>query len=158
MSLGLTRRAALGVSGVFVALGFTQAQARIRPNVTEPGGFRVDVGPLRANGSEMTAGWVEQILPRALAQAFAAHGTGAASVTAQIDYATLGPSAGIGAGPGATPDQMSGEVTVNGVTRPLRATTYSYPTSVDLVNIEQSNFYRVRKLCEAFAYWAAAGY
>jgi hypothetical protein len=53
---------------------------------------------------------------------------------------------------------MVGQVTVNGISRPLRATTYYYPQSVDQTNVEQMNFDRVSLLSRAFADWAARGY
>jgi hypothetical protein len=159
MPFMVSRRTALAGLGVFLIPGSVAAPAGARSRRMAPPqrGIRVDVDPLRANGSQTIAGWVEQMLPGALAQAFSARGMAGTPVTARIDYATLGPSS-VGAGPGASPDQMSGEVSVNGATRPLRATTYYYPTAFDQTMIEQSNFYRVQQLCQAFAYWAAAGY
>ena len=94
--------------------------------------------------------------PERLLEAFAARGLAGTPVNVRIDYATFGPSS-VGAGPGASPDQMIGEVSVNGVTRPLRATTYYYPTAFDQTMIEQSNFDRMQQLSEAFASWAATG-
>ena len=155
-----TRRAALAGAGAYALFGFGLASAAARPRraASPQGGIRVDVGPLRDNGSVTVAGWVERLLPGALAQAFAQHGTAGVPVSARIDYLTLGPSSG-GTGPGgSSPDQMSGEVTVNGVARPLRAATWYYPSPFDQPLFEQSNFYRVQKLVDAFAYWAARGY
>ena len=158
MSFIVSRRGALAGFGGLMVLGAVSAPAVAGPRrmASAEGGVRVDVGPLRANGSETIAGWVERVLPGALAQAFAARGMPGTPVSVRIDYATLGPSS-VGAGPGASPDQMSGEVSVNGVTRPLRATTYSYPTAFDQTMIDQSNFDRVQLLSQAFADWAARG-
>ena len=158
MPFNLTRREAIAGLGAALAFGAVHApaMAATRRMALPQGGVRVDVGPLRANGSETIAGWVERVLPGALAKAFAARGMAGTPVSVRIDYTTLGPSS-VGAGPGASPDQMSGEVSVNGVTRPLRATTYSYPTAFDQTMIDQSNFDRVQLLSQAFADWAARG-
>jgi hypothetical protein len=150
----MTRRAALGSLAVILAGAVKPALAR-RP----AGGIQVDVTPLRANAGDPTAAWVEQLLPGALAQAFAAHGASPGPVSVRIDYVLLGPNTGNAGGPaGSTPDQMVGEVTSGGVTRPLRATTYYYPSPVDQTMVEQSNFYRVQNMVRAFASWVAQGY
>ena len=154
-----TRRAALAGAGVYALFGLSLASAAARPRRAPPqGGIRVDVGPLRANGSETIAGWVERVMPGALAQAFAQRGMAGAPVSVRIDYVTLGPSSGAAGPGGSSPDQMIGQATVNGVTRPVRATTWYYPSPFDQPLFEQSNFYRVQKLTEAFAYWVAQGY
>jgi len=158
MSFVLNRRAALAALGLCaVGLGFGPAKARPRPAEHASGGIWVDVGPLRANGGGTLAQWVEQTLPGALAQAMASAGQGGVSVTARIEYVLLGPSSG-GVGPaGSSPDQMIGDYTINGVTRPLRASTWYYPSSVDQTMIEQTNFLRVQQLSQAFASWVARG-
>ena len=50
---------------------------------------------------------------------------------------------------------MIGAVIVGGVAKEVRATTSYYPSSIDQVQLEQSNHYRVSQLVQAFAYWAA---
>ena len=99
-----------------------------------------------------------QTLPAAISQALAAEGRGGVGVAVTIDYVILGPNSG-GVGPaGSSPDQMIGTVTVGGVTSPLRATSYYYPSASDAAMIEQSNYTRVYNLSQAFAYWVARGY
>jgi hypothetical protein len=153
----LTRRAAL-VSFVALAGSPAVAARRALAKVGPFGGIHVDVAPLLANSGEPTAGWVAQMLPPAIAQALAATGRSGESVAVTIDYVMLGPNQG-GAGPaGSSPDQMIGTVTVNGVTSRLRATSYYYLMASDAAMTEQSNYYRVQNLSQAFAYWVARGY
>jgi len=149
----LTRRAAL--ASIAAALSLMPLPGKARTLRVEGGGIRVDVTPLLENSGNPTAAWVASLLPPAMAQALAARGAAGLPVTIRVDYVMLGPSQG-GVGPaGSSPDQMIGDVVVNGVSRPLRATTYYYPAAVDQVMVEQSNFYRVEQLVRAFAYWAA---
>jgi hypothetical protein len=89
-------------------------------------------------------------MPGALARA----GVGG-PVSVRIDYVLLGPSRG-GAGPlGSSPDQIIGAVIAGGVERPIRATTNYFPLAIDQTLVEQSNFDRVSRLVQAFAYWVA---
>ena len=149
----ITRRAALASFAATPLLAAVPTLARARR--VEGAGIRVDVTPLLGNSGNPTAAWVARLLPGAMAQALASRGAAGASVTLRVDYVLLGPSSG-GAGPaGASPDQMIGDVIVNGVAHPLRATTYYYPSSVDQAMVEQSNYYRVEQLVQAFASWAA---
>ena len=155
--LVVTRRAALGAFAIVLAPAIFLQGALARPPAAV-GGIHVDVAPLRANSGDPTAAWVAQQLRADLAQAFARAGQGGEPVSARIDYVILGPSSG-GEGPqGSAPDQMIGEVTVGGVTRPLRATTSYNPMAVDQPLVEQSNFDRIAQLSQAFAYWVARGY
>ena len=141
--------AAILVSATPAAILAQAATAHSRPAV----GIRVDVGPLLSNSGEPTAAWVAQEMPGALAAA-----VGGGPVSVRIDYVLLGPNSG-GVGPfGASQDQMIGEVTEGGVTRPLRATTPYYPSAPDAAMIEQSNHDRVSALVQAFAGWVARGY
>ncbi len=119
---------------------------------------RVDVGPLLASSGEPTAAWVASELPRAIARAQAEAGAPAAPISVRVDLVQLGPNSG-GVGPaGSSPDQMVGDVTSGGVTRPLRATSSYYPAPQDNVMIEASNHARVSALVRVFAGWIARGY
>ena len=150
-----TRRVALAAaSAAALAAGFGVRAAQARPSAI---GVRVDVAPLRANAGDPTAAWVERTLPDALARAFAEVGR-PASVEVRIEYVILGPAAAGGFGAqGQTPDQMIGEVVVDGVAHPLRAETSYFPNAVDQPEFERSNFDRIARLSQAFAYWAARG-
>ena len=148
----MTRRAALAFFAANAAAAVVPGRALAKRS---PGGIRVDVTPLRENSGDPTAAWVERLLPGALAQALASRGVAAPSVTVRVDYVMLGPSTGSGGPAGSSPDQMVGEIIVGGVARPLRATTWYYPSPVDQALIEQSNFYRVQNVVRAFAFWAA---
>lgn len=148
----LTRRAALAAVGALAfAPGFVGAAvARLGPV-----GIRVDVTPVLENSGEPTASWVAQTLPTAIAEALGAVGRGGAPVSVRIDYVLLGPNQG-GVGPaGASQDQMVGAVIIGGVERPLRASAFYYPSPVDNTMIAQSNYNRVFRLSQAFAYWVA---
>jgi hypothetical protein len=137
------------------------AAAAVMPRLAaaRSSGVVVDVRPLiESSDGGPTAGWVERELPGAIAEALVASGQAASPVSVRINYVILGPNSG-GVGPaGSSPDQMIGDVTTGGVTRPLRATTYYYPTPTDNVMIEQSNHLRVSQLVQAFAGWIAKGY
>jgi len=148
----MTRRATL--ASFAAALSLAALPGMARPRQAE-GGVRVDVTPLLENSGNPTAAWVARLLPQAMAEALAGRGAAGASITVRVDYVMLGPSQG-GVGPaGSSPDQMIGDVMVNGVSHPLRATSYYYPSAVDQGMIEQSNYYRVEQLVRVFAYWAA---
>ncbi len=152
------RRAALAATLLWAACAaMSTAPAAARRGPAD--GVQVDVRPLIENSDGgPTAGWVEQELPGAIAGALAASGQAGTPVSVRIDYVILGPNGG-GFGPaGSAPDQMVGEVTSGGVTRPLRASTSYYPSPTDNVMIEQSNHRRVSELVQAFAGWIAKGY
>ncbi|HKN28599.1 MAG TPA: hypothetical protein VJY34_12230 [Roseiarcus sp.] len=149
----LTRRAAL-VALVALAGSPAVAARRALARAGPSGGIRVDVAPLLENSGQPTAGWVAQTLPAAISQALAATGRTGVSVAVTIDSVILGPNSG-GVGPGHSPDQIVGTVTIAGVERPLRATSTYYPSPVDNTVIAQSNYNRVYQLSQAFAYWVA---
>ena len=151
---GLTRRAALaGLVAMTLAVIAASHDALARGRVSGPG-IRVDVGQLRANAGDPTATWVAEYLPGQIAQGLAqrmAH----ANVSVRIDYLTLGSNTG-GLGPaGSSYDTIQGVATINGVERPVRATSSYYPSPVDQTMVEQSNRDRVRLLTQALAFWIA---
>lgn len=150
----LTRRAASAalVALIFAAAAPSQgALARVR---STPSGIRVDVGPLRAGVGDPTAAWVADYLPGQIARELARR-MARASVSVRIDTLTLGSNTG-GFGPaGSSYDNIGGVATIDGVERPVRATSSYYPSPVDQTRIEQSNRERVRHLTQALAYWIA---
>ena len=152
----LTRRAA---SAALRALAFGAAApsrgalARVRSRAA-PSGVRVDVEALRASVGDPTAAWVADFLPGQIAQQLARRGA-RASVSVRIDTVTLGSNTG-GLGPaGSSYDNIGGVATIDGVERPVRATSSYYPSPVDQTMIEQANRERVRALTQALAYWIA---
>jgi hypothetical protein len=153
----LTRRAAFAALGAIALAtvgshGALARRTRVSP-VSSPG-IRVDVEPLRSNAGDPTATWVGEFLPGQLAQELARRGA-RASVSVTIVYLTLGSNTG-GYGPaGSSYDTIQGSATINGVERPVRATSTYYPMAVDQTMIEQSNRDRVRQLTQALAYWIA---
>jgi hypothetical protein len=150
------RRAAIAACG---AMPLAAAMAS-KPALAQRGlpvrNIRVDVAPLRANAGDPTATWVEQELPRRLAQALAGRLTPrGGTLTVRIDYLTLGPNTGATVHGGSSPDNISGAATLDGVQWPVRATTSYAASPIDQTMVEQSNHYRVAQLAEALAYWIA---
>ena len=83
------------------------------------GRVHVDVTSLRAEVGDPKASRISEELPGALAQALASVGRAGAPVTVRTHTVILGPSSG-GQGPNNTsPDQIIGEVIIDGVARPL---------------------------------------
>ena len=149
-AFGLTRLAALGAFGALVlgaAASVQSALARVSPI----GAIHVDVAPLLANSGEPTVAWVAHDMAAALV----ADGRSGTPVSVTIDNVILGPSSGGAGSMGSAPDQMTGTVTIDGVTRPLRATSTYFPSAVNNALLEQSCYYRIYDLSQAFAYWAA---
>ena len=118
----------------------------------------VDVQPLRANAGDPTATWVQEDLPRDLAQALAGRmASNGAPLTVRIDYLTLGPQTGEMLHAGASLDNILGVAVIGGRELPVRATTSYYTTPVDQTMIERSNRERVAQLSQALAFWIARG-
>ena len=152
------RRAALVATLLWAACAaMSTAPAAARRGPAD--GVQVDVRPLIENSDGgPTAGWVEQELPGAIAGALAASGQAGTPVSSGSTTSFWGRTAAGSVPLGSAPDQMVGEVTSGGVTRPLRASTSYYPSPTDNVMIEQSNHRRVSELVQAFAGWIAKGY
>jgi hypothetical protein len=126
--------------------GAARAQSRLTDR-----NIRVDVAPLRANAGDPTATWVEQELPRQLAQALAGRSTPkGATLVVRIDSLSLGPNKD-----GRAWDNISGVATVGGVERPVRATSRYWASAIDPATIAQSNHARVSALVQALAFWIA---
>ncbi|HEX9168972.1 MAG TPA: hypothetical protein VF886_08605, partial [Roseiarcus sp.] len=118
----------------------------------------VDVQPLRANAGDPTATWVQEDLPRDLAQALAGRmARDGAPLTVRIEYLTLGPQTGEMLHAGASLDNILGVAVIGGRELPVRATTSYYTTPVDQTMIERSNRERVAQLSQALAFWIARG-
>jgi hypothetical protein len=146
------RRAAVAACGAFALQTAMQggARAQSRPGI---GAIRVDVAPLRASAGDPTATWVEQELPRQLAQALAGRQTPkGAPLLVRVDSLTLGPNKDSRAW-----DNISGVATVAGVARPVRATSRYWASAIDPATIVQSNHARVSAAVQALAFWIAQG-
>jgi hypothetical protein len=112
---------------------------------------RVDVSPLRANAGDPTATWVEQELPRRLAEALSGRLTPKdGTLVVRIDSLTLGPNKDSRAW-----DNISGIATVAGVDRPVRATSRYWVSAIDPATTAQSNHARVSAAVQALAFWIA---
>jgi hypothetical protein len=147
----LTRRAAIAGCGAFALVtampgGNALAQSRVAV-----GAIRVDVAPLRANAGDPTATWVEQELPRELAEALSGRRTPqGAPLTVRIDSLTIGPNKDSRAW-----DNISGVATIGGIERPVRATSRYWASAIDAATIAQSNHARVSAVAQALAFWIA---
>jgi hypothetical protein len=145
------RRAAIAACGV-IALATAMGNGAARAQSGLPvRNIRVDVAPLRANAGDPTATWVEQELPRQLAQALSGRLTPkGATLTVRVDSLTLGPNKDSRAW-----DNISGVVTLGGVERPVRATSRYWASAIDAATIAQSNHARVSAAAQALAFWIA---
>jgi hypothetical protein len=147
-----TRRAAIAACAALGVAG----HAALAQSGQPVRNIRVDVAPLRGNAGEPTATWVEQELPRRLAQALAGRLTPrGGTLTVRIDYLTLGPNTGATVHGGSSPDTIQGVAMIGNVQWPVRATTSYSASPIDQTRIEQSNHYRVSQLAEALAFWIA---
>jgi hypothetical protein len=87
----LTRRAAIAACGAFVVVTATPAGSALAQSRVAVSAIRVDVAPLRANAGDPTAAWVEQELPRELAEALSGRlAPKGAPLTVRIDSLTIG--------------------------------------------------------------------
>jgi hypothetical protein len=106
---------------------------------------------LRASAGDPTATWVEQELPRQLAQALSGRlSPKGAALMVRVDSLTLGPNKDSRAW-----DNISGVATVGGVARPVRATSRYWASAIDPATIAQSNHARVSAAVQALAFWIA---
>ena len=158
----LSRRAALAALGALafppvVAVCSALAQPDVRFH-----SIKVDVSPIRARMGDPTAGWVEEALPGALAQALAPYmaprDRNGATLVARIDHLYLAPS--YGPGPlGSSQDTIVGTLFVRGprggiaAEKPLRAISSYYPMAVNQPLYAESNHARISALAQAFAGW-----
>jgi len=118
--------------------------AGVEPVPASGGGpIDVDTAPLVAYVGNPTAGWVQQSLPGALAQAL---GPAAGGVHVRVDTLYLG-----NGGPG-DPDRMRGVATVGGRSINVRANSTYFPSPTDQALPEQAMQGRVQALSAAFAY------
>jgi hypothetical protein len=131
-----TRRAVIAACAAFALAG----RAALSQSGQAVRNIRVDVAPLRANAGDPTATWVEQELPRRLAQALAGG---------------LTPNTGAIIHGGSSPDNIIGVATIGSVQWPVRATTSYAASPIDQTMIEQSNPYRVSQLVQALTFWIA---
>jgi hypothetical protein len=147
------RRAAIVACGAFAlvtAMGSGAAPAQSRPAV---GNIRVDVAPLRASAGDPTATWVEQELPRQLAEALSGRRTlKGGTLVVRIDSLTLGPNKDSRAW-----DNISGVATIGGAEQLVRATSKYWASAIDPATIAQSNHARVSAVVQALALWIARG-
>ncbi len=143
------RRAAIAACGAVTLL--TMGRGAAAPASFAVGAIRVDVAPLRATAGDPTASWVEQELPRQLAQALSGRLTPkSATLNVRVDSLTLGPNKDSWAW-----DNISGVVEVGGVERPVRATSRYWASAIDAATIAQSNHNRVSAAAQALAFGIA---
>jgi hypothetical protein len=144
------RRAAIAGCGAVALLTMMRGGALAQSNLAV-GAIRVDVAPLRASAGDPTASWVEQELPRELAQALSGRLTPkGATLVVRIDSLTIGPNKDSRAW-----DNISGVATIGGVEHPVRATSRYWASAIDAATIAQSNHVRVSAAAQALAFWIA---
>ena len=154
MQAVLTRRAALLSFGAFTAAGLsgcnTTPGAGVQPGAASGpgiGAIEVDTTPLVAYVGNPTAGWAQQALPGALAQALGSGAPGGPTLHVRIDTLYLG------GGNSADPDRMRGAATLAGHTISVRGVSTNYISSpTDQALPEQALQGRVQQLAIAFAY------
>jgi hypothetical protein len=146
-----TRRAAIVACGALALVKMMQGGVALAQAPLAVGAIRVDVAPLRANAGDPTATWVEQELPRQLAEAMSGRLTAkGATLVVRIDTLTIGPNKDSRAW-----DNISGVAIVGGVARPVRAISRYWASAIDQALIEQSNHARVSAAVRALAFWIA---
>ena len=156
----ITRRVALSGLGAFAAVSVSGLRARAP--LVRFRDIRVDVWRLRGSAGDQTADWVEDELPKDLAQAMAPYMASAeragATLLARIDNIDFGGGgAGGGRGSGGSVDSMDGVLIVSGLhgvvaaETVVRATASYQPNAVDQPMFEEAYHWRVAALAEAFA-------
>ena len=113
----------------------------------------VDTTPLIGQSGNPTAEWVQQALPGALAQAFAAHmapgDPHGETLSVRIDSVYLGN------GFAADADRMRGDATLGALSTTVNAPSTWWPSPVDQALWERSFHRRVRALARSYASWLA---
>jgi hypothetical protein len=151
---GFARRALIAACGAIAFAIMAASQNALALSSLAVRDIRVDVSPLRATAGDPTATWVEQELPRRLAQALAGRLTPrGGTLIVRIDTLTLGPNSGATVHGGSSPDNIGGVATIGSTRWPVRATTSYYASPIDQTMIEQSNHYRVSQLVQALVSW-----
>jgi hypothetical protein len=164
MTLALTRRGALAGLASFALPSALAVQGALAQAAVRLRDIQVDVSPLRASAGDPTADWLQRELPGALAQSLAGYmapgDRAGATLVARVDHLYLGPNSG---GPGflhSTQDTINGVLIVKGprggvvAKTAVRAISSYYPSAVDQPLVEESNYWRVVALAQAFAGWA----
>jgi hypothetical protein len=145
------RHAAIAACGAVALVAAMRGEAALAQSRLGVGVIRVDVAPLRASAGDPTATWVEQELPRQLAEALSGRpAPKGGTLVVRVDSLTLGPNKDSRAW-----DNISGAVTIGGVERPVRATSRYWASAIDPATIAQSNHARVSAATQALASWIA---
>jgi hypothetical protein len=144
------RRAAIALCGAFVLVAATTSTAARVQSAPAVGIVRVDVAPLRASVGDPTATWVEQELPRQLAQALSGRTPNGGTLVVRIDSLALGAMKD-----GWAWDNIGGVATVGGIALPVRATWRYQANAIDQALVVEGNHARVSALVQALAFWIA---
>src|SRR6202050_5243875 len=113
----LTRRATIAACGALALVTLMRGGVALAQSRVAVVAIRVDVAPLRANAGDPTATWVEQELPRQLAEALSGRLTPKGG-TLTVSYLTLGPNTGATIHGGSSPDNIIGVATIGSVQWP----------------------------------------
>ena len=151
---GYARRAVVAACAAFAFVLTVAGESALAQSGLAVRNIRVDVSPLRASAGDPTATWVEQELPRRLAQALAGRLTQkGGTLVVRVDTLTLGPNSGATIHGGSSPDNIGGVAMIGGREWPVRATSTYYASPIDQTMIDQSNHYRVSQLVQALVFW-----
>lgn len=151
MSHRVARRAVIATWGAIALVAAVANRDALAQQRLAVGDIRVDVSPLRANAGDPTATWVEQELPRQLAEALSGRLTPKdGALVVRVDSLTLGPIKDSRAW-----DNIGGVATIGGIARPVRATSRYWASAVDQATIVRSNHARVSAAVQALAFWIA---
>jgi hypothetical protein len=155
----VTRRLAVFQLGAFAVASVTGLRHAPAQTVVRFRDIRVDVWPLRASAGDEVADWVEDELPKDLAQALAPYmapaGRDSAILLARIDNIDFS-GAGWGRGSSGSVDSMDGVLIVSGLRAGaaqmhLRAIASYSSSAVDQPMFEEAYHGRVATLAKAFA-------
>jgi hypothetical protein len=145
------RRAAIIACAALAIVTMMPREQALAQSSASVGAIRVDVAPLRSAAGDPTATWVEQELPRQLAQALSGRVTPkGAPLVVRIDSLTIGPNKDSRAW-----DDIGGVVTIGGVERPVRATSRYWAAAIDAATIADAIHTRVSAATQALAFWIA---
>jgi hypothetical protein len=145
-------RSVIATWGAIAAVAAIAGLTALEPSRVAIGDIQVDVAPLRANAGDPTATWVEEELPRRLAEALAGRLTPKGDrLEVRVDDLTLGPNPTAVIDGRKPPDNIAAHEVIGNLQRPVRATTSNSSPPAGQIASERSNHDRVSQLVQALA-------